>query len=342
MRRVGILLLLVAACGGSEEVTQQPATATSTPTATQPVDSAPVDVAVDVDVAVADPPACTPWTWQKHGAALSPPSSTAQNDGFLSPAVAERQGTIHLWFASKVGLTYRLQHASSTDGVTFTAPEPLTGLREAEIVAYPAVLVDGGKFRLWYGSGSFDYAESDDGVHFTNIAERVFTAGATGSFDAMAVLYPAVVNTPAGLVLYYTGFNGQAYAIGRAIIGQTIDRAPAAAVITVGKASDFDNKAVAQTAAVIEDGEHLAWYGAYDTRKTNPGPYRIGFAKSADGIAWQKQGIAIDLDPAGHDAYSARDPAVLRREKDWLMIYVGFAKDRRYRLLRATSEICAR
>jgi predicted GH43/DUF377 family glycosyl hydrolase len=110
--------------------------------------------------------------------------------------------------------------------------------------------------------------------------------------------------------------------------------------LNVGAASEFDNKSVAQSAVVFFGGEQIHFYGAYDTRKTNPGPYRIGWATSVDGLAWTKKGIAIELGATGDDAFSARDPAVLRRGKGWLMVYAGYGSDRRYRLLSATAADC--
>lgn len=286
------------------------------------------------------PAACTPFQWVKSGPLFA--SSAAENDGFLSPAIAEHEGVVHLWFAEKTGLNYRLLHSTSADGETFGAPEPVTGLKDGNIVAYPSVLVANGVFQLWYGSGSFDYAESTDGAHFTVKLDRTLTAGAQGSFDMYGVLYPAAVVTDAGRFLYYTGFSGQAYAIGRATIGDdgALSRDPTTPVLNVGRASDFDNKAVAQSSVVFFGGEQIHFYGAYDTRKTNPGPYRIAWATSKDGLAWDKKGIALDLGPEQEDAYSTRDPAVLRRDHGWLMVYAGYGKDRRYRLLAATAPDC--
>jgi len=97
---------------------------------------------------------------------------------------------------------------------------------------------------------------------------------------------------------------------------------------------------VAQSALVLEGGTWLLWYGAYDTSLTNPGPYRVALATSRDGLAFEKHGLTLELGEAGPEAWSTRDPAVLRTSEGWLMIYSGMGDDGRYRLMRATSRTC--
>ena len=87
-------------------------------------------------------------------------------------------------------------------------------------------------------------------------------------------------------------------------------------------------------------GRYLMWYGGYDLSVTNPGPYRVGLAESLDGLTWEKRGVAVELAEAGADAWSTRDPAVAADERGYIMLYVGMAPDRVYRLLRAEADVC--
>lgn len=281
------------------------------------------------------------WGWASHGVILEDPDAGA-NEGLLAPSLVERDGTLHLFYTRKAGALHRIWHAESTDGATWTGAAEATGLGDDPVLAYPAVLVEDGRFRMWVGSGTFDLAESEDGVAWTIVAESVLRPSDVGGFGALSLLYPTVAPTPDGYVMWFTGYDGAQLRIGRATSpdGVAWTVSPAEPVLSPGAATGFDNKAVAGPHALRVGDQWLLWYGGYDTSKTNPGPYRVGVATSTDGVAWQKAGVSLDLPAAGPDAWSTRDPAVLPRPDGWLMIYAGLGTDQRYRLLRATSAVC--
>jgi len=204
------------------------------------------------------------------------------------------------------------------------------------------VVYDGSRFLMWYGSGSIDLAQSLDGVEWTMIASGVLKPGGDGAFDSLSVLYPNVVAVPTGFAMYYTGFDGQAFGVGRAesTDGTTWVRSPTEAVLTRGSSADFDNHAVAQPDAVLLGSRTLLWYGGYDTSMANPGPYRIGLAESADGTLFERKGVTLDLTPSGVEAWSTRDPAVVRWRGQWTMAYSAMGDDSRYRIAVAVSDTC--
>jgi predicted GH43/DUF377 family glycosyl hydrolase len=283
------------------------------------------------------------WNWQKQGLLLESPGAAAM-DGYLSPALVEAWGKLHLYFARKVGVEQKILHSESADGLSWSAPQEVTGLGDGSVSTAPSVLFDGRKLRMWLSSGSFDLAESEDGVAWTVVAEQVFSASGGAGFDSLAVTYPSVVREGDGYALWYTGFDGRGYAIGRATSADGIvwTRSPESPVLQVGARGEFDNTAVAQARVLRGESGYRMWYGGYDTSHTNPGPYRIGLAESADGIAWSKRGVSVDLGAEGFDAYSTRDPAVIFWQGAWRMVYVGMGTDYRYRLLWARSETCVR
>jgi hypothetical protein len=348
MRRILTLTAVVlAGCGGGGEVGSDGA----------PADGGDAGVA---DAGVADtatpceaptPGGTSPdgypldgWTWERHGVLWEPPASTGSNEGDLAPSLVAVGPALHLFFTRKTGTTHRIHHAASADGVTWSVgAAPVTGLGDDPVIAYPAVLYEEGRFRMWFGSGTIDLAESPDGDAWTIAAKTVLRIGASGAFDGLSLLYPSILHGADGYRLYYTGFDGAQFAIGRADAadGVAFARAQTTPVLERGAAGDVDNHAVAMPAAVRVGAVVLLWYGAYDTSQTNPGPYRVALATSGDGLGFTRRGLTLDLGASGPDAWSTRDPTVLRTADGWLMVYAGMGDDGRYRLMRATSRTCA-
>ncbi|MGI5864293.1 MAG: hypothetical protein ACOX6T_19875 [Myxococcales bacterium] len=281
------------------------------------------------------------WDWKKRGLLFEDPQAGA-GDGYIAPAVVEANGALHLFFVRKTGLEQRILYAKSTDGESWTSPVPVTGLGSGTVFSSPSVLHAGRRFKMWFGSGAIDLAESIDGVEWTVLASGVLGAGAQGAFDSLSVLYPSVVQEVSGYSLFYTGFNGQTYAIGRALSadGREWSREPVTPVLSAGAAQEFDNTAVAQPRVLRTSAGYLMWFSGYDTSLTNPGPYRVGLARSDDGVSWTKVGVSLDLSAAGHDACSTRDAAPFVWQGAWRMVYVGMGTDYRYRLLLADSAAC--
>ncbi|MBI5543679.1 MAG: hypothetical protein HY901_07330 [Deltaproteobacteria bacterium] len=283
------------------------------------------------------------WNWQKRGLVWPAQPTPDSYDGDLAPALVEAEGALHLLFTRKTGLVHRIWHATSIDGEVWTAPAQVSGLAGDTMIAYPSVIHEPGRFMLWFDNGRIDFAQSVDGLLWTMAASGALDRGAEGTFDSLGVLYPCVVsNGAAGYTLWYSGLDGVTGAVGRATSGdgKSFTRDPTTAVLEHGPAGSWDNRAVTQPCVVRSAGRYLLWYGAYDTSKTDPGPYRVASAESADGVAWTRRGVALELAPSGPDAYSTRDPAVIRWRGGWLMVYAGLGDDLRYRLLRATSQAC--
>jgi predicted GH43/DUF377 family glycosyl hydrolase len=346
----------------------QPACSTSSSSSGAEVDAGPDDAAVAADTGpeVGEPAdaageeagaACTAlnadagvgpggyaldgWSWKRQGIVLQDSAATAQQDGYIAPAAAVVGNTVHLWLTRKQGTTHRIHHSTSTDGAAFSAPVEVTGLA-GDNTMYPSVIHDDQGYSMWYGSGLIDRAQSQDGVSWTMVAQGVLKTGADGEFDDLSLLYPSVIRTASGYVMYYTGWNGGPFAIGRAESGDgtTWTREPQGPILEAGSAAEFDNHAVAQPCAVVSGSSVLLWYGGYDTSKANPGPYRVGLAQSEDGHAFQRSGVTLDLAASGQQAWSTRDPAVVRWNGGWWMAYVAMGDDAIYRIAVATSDTC--
>jgi len=298
-----------------------------------------------------EPPTCTPatpgssaegwpldgWSWARQGPLL-PERAPQAGDGDLGPDLVVVDGGLRLFFTRKQGPSHQLYTSQSSDGSSWSTPTPLTGLPEDDFQAYPAVVHTGDRYLLWYVSGGLDLAESVDGEQFTAVADEVLEG--SGDFDTLGVLYPTVAGSEGAWELWYTGFDGQEHAIGRATSTDGRDWQAHGAVLARTEGG-FDNRSVAQPEIHAEAGALLLWYGGYDTSRTDPGPWRVGLAASPDGSSWSRRGVSLPLDESGPDAWSTRDPTVVRWGSGWLMVYVGMGTDGAYRLLLATSDTCA-
>ncbi len=281
------------------------------------------------------------WNWAKPTLVLEPPLGTGSALGYRSPALVSVDGILHLYYVQYLSPTsWQARHATSVDGQIWSDLGPLAGL--ADDAGTLAVLHENGVFRLWHGAGSIQLSESSDGHSFTAVPNSQFAASGEPGFDMYSVLHPAVIHVDDQYLLFYTGFDGQGYALGRAIsaYGVVWTRDPAGPVLTKGSAGELDNTAVAQSAVVFHEDQYWLWYGGYDTSKTNPGPYRIALARSSQGLVWQKVGLSVELSEHGPDAFSTRDPAVVRHGSGWLMVYVGMGEDLVYRLMSVRSTVC--
>ncbi len=289
--------------------------------------------------------AAASWGWTKLGPVRGLPEPAQAGDGAFAPAALVHEGVLHLWYTQKTGSRHTLVHGTSLDGgETFGALEEASGLGADHLNAYPTVWREDGAFKLIYGSGSFKVATSKDGVRFTLAPAPVLRASFDATrFDAFSVLYPSRIADVSGDVLFFSGYDGQRLRIGRAVAQTdgTFAVDPPRPVVDLGVASDFDNSAVAQPHVQRAFGRWWMWFGGYDTSLSNPGPYRIGSASSADGITWEKQGVAVDLAPSGSDAWSTRDPSLVPVAGTWSMFYAGLGDDGRYRLHRAASTVCS-
>ena len=309
-----------------------------------PVDSGGTDSAADqrdCDPVDADPPdtreghPADGWGWEKHGPLIEDATTVAASDGDLAPSLVDTGSELVLLFARKRGTEQGLWVTTSADGVSWTAPEAVTGI-EAGSIEYPSLVFADGRFHLWHGSGSIAYAQSTDGRSYSP-GETVLRAGEAGAFDGLSLLYPHAVVTATGVRLFYTGFDGARYTIGVTENGAPGEAFESGERLLQPDEDGWDNTSVGMPEVVVDSSglEHF-WYGGYDTVIANPGPWRIGRLDAETG----ERQVVIPLSESGVDAWSTRDPAVVPHGDGWLMVYVGMGDDGVYRLLRATSRVC--
>ena len=184
----------------------------------------------------------------------------------------------------------------------------------------------------YIGGGRIGEVKSSNGVNWETVDIHTVP---TGEFDSLGQLYPMVNND--GMLMWFTGFNGQTYSIGYAslINGAWENQG---VVLEADADSENENRAVAQMSVVNNDDGYSAWYSGYDTTQTDPGPWRIMSATSVDGSTWIERHLALDLTDTGEEAWSVREPSVALWDETLWMAYIGMGDDGQYRLRLANCE----
>ena len=324
-----------------------------------PVDMSDADQGDGEDMAVAPdadmgPPECLPvpgmtregqpsdgWVWQKQGRLFAQdPPDLAPNEGDYAPTIIEDGNGYRVYFARRRAASFSIYTTTSQDGSTWTDPVAVADL---DGDTYPsAIRAMDGTVKMWFGSGSLDYAESADGTTFNNRQDGILRPSEIGGFASLSMIYPEVRPDAngTGYRLWVTGFDGMSYKIGQGTSADGIDWTVGTDLVFEADGEGFDSKSVAQPEVHRVGETWYMWYGGYDTTNSDPGPWRIGLATSPNGVVYERKGVSIPLAEDGDDAWSTRDPAVIKTADGWLMVYVGLAPDGKYRLLSATSTTC--
>lgn len=280
------------------------------------------------------------WTWEKGGRVFpQDPAEPKPTQGDFAPTLIRQGDVYRLYFARRRDSGFTIWTTTSPDGDTWAAPEEVQGLEGPN---YPAALArDDGGVDLWFGSGSFDRASSDDGVNFLNQERGILRPTDVGGFASISMIYPEVRKTQGGAyAMWFMGFSGDSFRIGQATSPNGTAWTPAPDFV-LERGDTFDSTSVGQPEVHRVGDTWYMWYGGYDTSRTDPGPWRVGLATSPDGVTWERRGVTMPLSVDGDDMWSTRDPAVIQTEDGgWLMVYVGMRSDSHYRLLTARSRTC--
>jgi predicted GH43/DUF377 family glycosyl hydrolase len=218
------------------------------------------------------------------------------------------------WGTRGSDFTPRLGEATSPDGSSWTkVAGPADG---GSLLALPggnkfntggerdpSVLFDSGDYDLYFtaldsgGAQSIGYSttpavavtKQPDNSSWSS-ATQVLSAGA--GFDSSGVSHPSVIKDGATYVMYFTGASSGTLSIGRAtsataggsFTGDT-------QILSAGAAGTFDAGGVKDPVVVkVASGDYRMLYTGVDA----DGIERIGFATSADGSTWTKQGVVLD------------------------------------------------
>ena len=195
----------------------------------------------------------------------------------------------------------------------------------------PTVLYDSSSqvFRMWFASLAEGYGTSfvisraislDGQEWYAGVKNPVF-AGTENAFDAGA-RSPRVIHDSKGYKMYYTGQNGDAYAIGLAVSsdGKSWQRYSNSPILQPDTVSKWDPSGQAFCDVYYDDSTYYMWFLA-GTSTLNG----IGLAKSTDGIHWAEVTGNPVFAPSGSgwDGATVADPAIVRVGKTFYMFYGG-------------------
>ncbi len=213
----------------------------------------------------------------------------------LNPSIQKVRGIYHNLYSGFDGRTWHTGLATSTDGIVWTkhgkvlSPEPSTW-EGGYIAANGALLATSQEFLYWYQAGSpprIGLARSPDGRRWTRLPRPVLPLGPRGSWDERGVADPCVIRAGGAFYMYYLGQDRarrQRLGMARSTDGVKWRKHRANPVLELGEAGAFDENGLGEPAVWTSHG---AWWMLYTGRGRNE-RRRIGLARSADGVAWER------------------------------------------------------
>jgi predicted GH43/DUF377 family glycosyl hydrolase len=259
-----------------------------------------------------------------------------------SPSIVFDGTTYWVWYAGFDATNWRVGYGVMGDLTAFERKNSGNAVLDlgtapfdAEQVYSSSIINDAGTYKMWYAGYSsprykIGYATSTDGIVWTkqNNRQPVLGVGAGGKFDDYSITSCWVINDGGTYKMWYVG--GQVsgvYKIGYATSpdGLVWTRQNSGdAVLDLGTSGKFDELSLGQC-CVFKDG---ATYRMFFTGvKVSDSKRRIGYATSANGIAWTKQNSANAVLDVGastkFDYMAVRDPSVILDGTLYRMLYRG-------------------
>lgn len=154
--------------------------------------------------------------------------------------------------------------------------------------------------------GAGDYSigaasRASGGTWTPYVSNPVLTKGAGGTWEDGHVKDPLLLHDGSQYVMYYSGYDGAAYRIGRATASAhtgSWTKYGSNPVLGLGSGGSFDDERVIFPTVLYEPAdtgrEWKMWYTGLDGSK-----YRIGYAYSSDGLSWTKFGQVVDVGSGG-------------------------------------------
>jgi predicted GH43/DUF377 family glycosyl hydrolase len=176
----------------------------------------------------------------------------------------------------------------------------------------------------------------DGGITWEEMSNNPVLQAGSG-WEATCVKDPRLVNCDGRMVMYYAGFDGSTFQIGRATSGDAWDdlrvwnKDAGNPVIAKGtNSADPDYVGCEFPIVTYQRGETpqwRCWYAGYPNGSTPPSTpiADVCYADSTDGITWTKRGIVIARGASGaFDDSAAMPGAVIKVGAVWYIYYAGY------------------
>lgn len=246
------------------------------------------------------------------------------------PSVLWDAGVYKMWyFGCTPGYLCEIGYATSQDGRDWTRYGPVLGPslpQDSQIAAYPEVVKVGATYRMWYGgyNGS-NYrilgATSPDGTTWTKLGVAI-DLGPAGSQDGDYTVLPRVVFVGGEYMMWYTGLSNPQppnQAIMLATSTDGLNWTKLGIVLDPGASGAPDSYGVSGGDVVYDGSMFRMIYNG----ETNASSSTFLYATSPNGIEWQKQGIALEVQPPRERLIAF--PSILPLGGQWYVYYTARA-----------------
>lgn len=273
-----------------------------------------------------------PFTWEPQSGPVLAAGVPGEWDSVdvLNPSVVFFRGQYWNLYSGFDGRTWHTLSAVSQDGSSWLKTgrvlSPEGGWEGSYIAANGSAVAEGDEILYWYEAGDpfrIGLARSRDGASWTKEPQPVLPVGPRGSFDELAVADPYVIRAGERLYMFYLGLDRagrQRLGLARSHDGMRWEKSRSNPILELGARGAFDEVGLGEPAVWTSGG---AWWMLY-TGRDRAEHRRIGLARSADGVRWERE---TDFGPlAGAEAWNSAvmcDPAVFLAKEDAVRVWFG-------------------
>jgi predicted GH43/DUF377 family glycosyl hydrolase len=271
-----------------------------------------------------------PFTWEEMPQPVltrGEPNSFDPAD-VLNPSVVRFRGSYWNLYSGFDGHTWGTGLATSSDGIQWQKKGRVlapSGWEGDYIAANGSALVEGSEILYWYQAGDpprIALARSIDGITWRREPGPVLPAGPRGSFDERGAGDPYVIQLGGRFYLFYLGMDRaarQRLGLARSTDGVKWEKLRANPLLELGPPGAFDENGLGEPAVWSSGGAYWMLYTGRDRGERR----RIGLAKSADGVRWERE---KDFAPfGGSQAWDSQvicDPSI-ELTQDGIRVWFG-------------------
>ena len=244
------------------------------------------------------------------------------------PSVLFDSGTYKMWYFGYSGSTVAIGYATSPDGRTWTKQGPVLAPSiplEGSNIAYPEVLKIGSEYRMWYtgydgSTGRILAATSSDGLSWVKQG-LTLDVGGPGTLDDFRVWDPTVLYRHETFYMWYTGQSTSDPPRARILLATSSDGlswTKRGVVVSPGATGSMDQDHVAnpavRRACLFFEMIYMGGSGGYQ---------RLFYARSIDGVHWQKKGLALDVLAPDESPYVVQPSFLIEANGTWSVYYAA-------------------